>query len=130
MYVVFATREELRVYLGLVLDSALPVDTQRLIVRASELVGQAIEGNYINTNAEHIEATKLATCAQVELWLSASENKAIEGGIKSYSIGDVSVTYSDSALRESDLSKRARGYLNKVGLLYRGLKKGRSYEAT
>lgn len=107
-------------YLGKTSEDELPTDSSRLITRASELITDSMFENYNSNNVNHVEAAKLATCAQVEYWIKEDESTAISGGIKSYRTGDTSIVYGDDAMPV--ICQRSRNYLNKQGLLYRGLK--------
>lgn len=126
-YPIYATKEELANYLGLENIDQLLEDAERLLKRASELVYSLSYGNIINTNENHLEALKLATCAQVEYWNEISEQSAIVGQkVNSFSIGDISMNFgNDMSLGDQSNSKvapRASRYLNDQGLMYRGLR--------
>ena len=119
LYEVYSELEDLATYLGVDVEE-LPECSQRLIRRASELIKQATLNNVISVNESHLEALNLATCAQVEYWLSAGEDSAIIGAAKSYSLGDLSVAMDEKAVGRQ-LCSRAKNYLNQQGLLYRGV---------
>ena len=126
IYTVYADMTDLAEYLGTSVES-LPSDSQRLLNRANELVKQITINNIDETIANHMEAAKLAVCAQVEYWQSMGETTAISGDIKSFSIGNFSVDYGGSGGKGSSsntnqVSSRTRNYLNQQGLLYRGVR--------
>ena len=111
-----------------------PASAERLLARAGELIEYAVRDNLkVNANiivmAKQTLALKLATCAQVEYWLNAGEDTAVSRQIKSYSSGDISVTFADGTETMDQLSKRSRMYLNKLGLLYKGVKPHITYES-
>src|SRR3989304_6115511 len=118
----YATVEELLDYLGEHLDP--PVRAETLLERASELVDQAAFYRIDTTDADHAEAARLATCAQVELWMETGEAADLGGNVAEYQIGNLRVR-NDSIGRgggqAADLARRARRNLLKVGLLYRGV---------
>ena len=118
IYSTYATSADLVMFLGTSDD--LPEISTKLLLRASELVKQATFNNIVSTNAAHLEAAKLATCAQVELWLQSGESIAIDGMPQSFSIGNVSITQGSIDKVSGSLSLRARAYLNQQGLLYCG----------
>ena len=81
--------------------------------------------NRINTtNVDHMEAAQLATCAQVEYWISLDESVSTAGGIKSVSIGSFSIDFGDFDTTARQFSPRAKNYLSQQGLLYRGVSIG------
>lgn len=131
----YATKDDYAKYMFIEL-AQVPAGVERLLARSSELIEQAARNNIkvYNVSASmalnQADALKLATCAQVEYWLQAGEDSAIGRLIRSYSSGDISVTFADGETGSLDqLSKRSRGYLNKLGLLYKGLKSHVSYES-
>lgn len=87
------------------------------------MVQQVSLGRINPSNADHIEAARLATCAQVEYWFGLDESISTNGGYDSLSIGSFSINFgSGGDQRYRQFSPRSRGYLNHVGLLYRGVK--------
>lgn len=126
-YPIYATKEDLINYLGLIDGESLPTDTERLLKRASELIYYVTFGNVDMTRENHKDAVRLATCSQVEYWLEASESIAVTGQIaNSFSLGDLSMNFgsggnSENISNSKQLSQRARMYLNSEGLMYRGL---------
>ena len=121
IYSPYATKADLAEYLY-VDELDLPENAERLLMRASEFIQQVTIGNIDNSNLKHLEALKLATCAQVEYWNTIGETVA--AGINSFSLGDLSMDVSKSGLASpsASLSSRSRGYLNEQGLMYRGIK--------
>ena len=120
-YPIYATKEDLVNYLGLVDDQSLPDDIERMLKRASELIYCITYGNIKVGNETHLDTAKTATCAQIEYWLEIGESEAITGqNPSSFSIGDINMNYGTSG-NKSTLAPRARHYLNMEGLLYRGL---------
>ncbi|MCX7924134.1 MAG: hypothetical protein N3B21_19320 [Clostridia bacterium] len=120
-YVAYATKTDLAAFLFTTEDK-LPGDSDRLLMRASELIKQATLNNVRSDNTNHTEALKLATCAQVEFWMSAGESSNIEGKVASYSMTDVSINFGDNITKGGQICMRSRAYLNDQGLLYRGIK--------
>ena len=122
-YLVYATQDDLKAYLEV---EALPIIvTDRLLRRASELIKTFTRNNIITTNTKHLEAAKLASCAQIEYWLEMQESFAIQPDVKGFGSGDIKV---DFARIPDQLAKRARSYLNEEALLYRGIGGGAVYE--
>lgn len=119
-YEKYATTEDLCTYLD-VQDASLPQDAERLLSRASELVAHSMFNNYDETKEAHNIATRLATCAQVEYWLNASELSSISDDVASYSLGSLSITNRTGAEKPKGLSARALRFLMQAGLLYRGI---------
>ena len=120
IYSVYATLADLADYLGVV-ESDLDSNSTRLLKRASELMQQLTQDNYDSTNDDHVEAMKLATCAQVELWQSSGEEIAINTGYKKVAIGSFSAEF-DGSTSKNQVAPRTRQYLNQQGLLYRGVR--------
>lgn len=131
----YATTSDYAEYMYTTVDK-VPIDCERLLARASELIEQAVGDNLKTTNvsveisARQTLALKLATCAQVEYWLDAGENNATSRAIKSFSSGDTSVTFADgNSGKVNQMATRTRGYLNKECLLYMGIKSYTDYES-
>ena len=122
IYINHATLEDLAEYLGVEIN-ALPANSQRLLNRASEGITQVILGNMDKSNADHLEAVKLATCAQVEFWNEVSEEAAISGLVQSFKLGDLSMDMGSSTSSDPRrLSTRSLRYLNQQGLLFAGIR--------
>ena len=119
MYEQFATVSELGSYLDC-LEADLPTDANRMLKRVSDQVYSLIKMNYISTNANHVAAVKMATCAQVEYYINAGETSAIVGGITSVGSGKTSISLDPTATMRK-LCNRSIMYLNDFGLLYRGI---------
>ena len=115
----YATKDDVAMYTGKALEE-LPADIDRLLERASEVVDEATLGRIDPANQAHLDAARLATCAQVEYWLTAGEQGAIVGGAPRMSLGSLSVDYG-SAGGPPVLAPRARRHLLNAGLLYRGV---------
>lgn len=119
---VYATKADLADYIGIE-GTNLPVDAERLLERASELMDAATLGRIDQENTNHMEAAKNATCAQVEYWIQTGEQQDVSGPIEGYSIGSLQIQYGSGADRVSPtvLAPRSRRYLFLAGLLYRGV---------
>lgn len=117
-YTVYATKAELASFTGKSVD-VLPANTDALLQKASDLITNCI---LVEIDMEtHSEALRLATCAQAEYWMESGDQDENAGQIQSYTAGSVSVTYKDTGVKRP-ICTRARGYLNKQGLLYRGIR--------
>ena len=114
----YATEADLAEYLG-VSEADLPTDAGRLLERASEAVDYITRGKIDPENAEHSEAAKKATCAQVELWLQTEGIGELPGTIKRFSLGKFSMDFGEAGM--PDVASRAKQYLFLAGLLYRGV---------
>lgn len=126
MFVDYATKTDLANYLG-VNENDLPSESGTYISRASEMVCIAMKSNYNPTNPEHVEAAKLATCAQCKEWVDRGSTTVMDNNIASYSLGELSVTYAnnsntDNTQKTNTLSYDAIRYLNYKHLLYRGMR--------
>jgi hypothetical protein len=117
LYEVYATKDDLALYLALDITQ-LPADVNRLLQRASELIKYACLSNIDTTNINHLEALKLAVCAQVEYWLQISEGVAIIGSVNGINTGNANITFEQL----NTLAPRAIQYLMQQHLLYRGIK--------
>lgn len=116
-----ATVAEVLNYLDEVSNSDV---TDRIILRASELVDERTLGNADAADAEHIEAVKNAVCAQVEYWLHMDESVDVVGSTAKPSLGSFSMGGTVATL-----APRAKRYLFNAGLLYTGVRVvGRIYE--
>lgn len=116
-YPQYATTTDLATYLGITVQN-LPTDSQRLLTRASELIQHATLGNIDSTKSNHVNAAKLAVCAQVEYWIDMGEGISTSSGYQSLGIGSFNVNYGNNN-SQSILSVRGRQYLNNEGLLNR-----------
>lgn len=126
MFVDYATKADLAKYLG-ISENDLPSEADTYISRASEMVCIAMRNNYNPNNAEHVEAAKLATCAQCKEWVDRGSTTVIDNNIASYTLGELSVTYANNSNENSTpktnaLSYDAIRYLNHKHLLYRGMR--------
>lgn len=107
----YATQNDLSSYLGSVPESA-----DRLLTRASELLDALTLGRIDLNNAEHSEAVKNATCAQVEYWLQIGEDMEIMGNPDNFRMDNFIFS-----AKLPQLAPRAKRYLFLAGLLYRGV---------
>ena len=114
----YATTTDLAEYLFVTEDN-LPADAERLLARASELVGSLVKRNYNPAIAAHTEAVKMAVCAQVEYWLSVGEDAAFSRNVQSETHSKVSTTY--FAGGRPEIAPRAYRFLLDAGLLYAGV---------
>src|SRR5690606_24476006 len=118
----YATVQDLADYLG-VSKPDLPAEADRLLQRASQQLDYWTQGR-----ASEGEATKLATCAQVEWWLQLRDTLGTElaglDNLRSVSLGKWSMTFGDGASGGGmrGLAPRARQYLLLAGLLFRGVR--------
>lgn len=121
MFVDYATKADLAEYMGKKEDE-LPSGVEILIKRASEIIFIAMRGNYNPNNEEHVEAAKLATCAQCQDWIEREVSAVANNNVASFSLGELSITYSDVDKYSNKLSTAAVRYLNYKHLLYKGMR--------
>lgn len=121
MFIELATPDDLASYMGKEV-SELPDGIAIVLKRASEVVQVAMRDNYNPNYESHVEAAKLAVCAQAQFWLENDLNPVSSGEISSYSLGELSVTYSDAAKLTNKLCATAFRYLNYKHLLYKGMR--------
>ena len=123
LYTVYATEAQLAAYLGVDVGD-LPTDAERQLTRASEMVKQATLNNIDEDNEDHVEVAQLATCAQVEYWISQGEDMSTSPGYKKLKIDKFEVEFSGSggSANTRQLATRAKNYLSDYGLMYRGVK--------
>lgn len=104
---------------------APPVDYDRLLARASELIDDHVrtavydvDDDDLPTDADVIAAFRDAVCAQVEYWLASDEEDDILGPLQSLSIGNVQAFPGAGANRVSPmyLAPRAARILRSAGL--------------
>lgn len=117
VYTSYATPADIEEFTGIPV-ATLPSNIGQIIRKASDLITNMIKVNILPI---HSEALKLATSAQVEYWLETGDQSENNTAIKSYTANSVSVTYADKS-STNPLCPRAKQYLNKVGLLYAGVK--------
>lgn len=120
MFVEYATKADLAEYIGKTIEE-LPSGSEILIKRASEFVQMAMRNNYNQNNDEHVEAAKFAVCAQCQNWIETEVSAVSDGNISSYSLGELSITYSDVDKYPSTLCSSAIRYLSHKHLLYKGM---------
>lgn len=125
LYTVYATTTQLAEYLGIDIGD-LPSDATRLLQRASELIKQVTLNNIDETDTTDMEYAELATCAQVEYWITDGESISISHGVAKYKLGEFQIDYNMGSTGDStnrnQLSTRSKNYLDDGGLTYRGVK--------
>ena len=121
MFVEYATKADLAEYMGKKEDE-LPAGVDVLIKRASEIVCIAMRENYDPSNDEHVEAAKLAVCAQCQDWIEREVSAVAVNNIASFSLGELSITYSDVDKYSNKLCVTAVRYLNYKHLMYKGMR--------
>lgn len=121
MFVEYASSEDLAKYIGKSIDE-LPKGVNILIKRASELVCISMRNNFNPENAAHIEAAKLAVCSQCQNWIENEVSAVSDNNVSSFSLGELSITYSDIAKYPNKLCSTAAMYLNYKHLLYKGMR--------
>ena len=114
-----ATKQQLMEYLGINEAALLPENEEHLRKRASELIWTVITLKYDENKDEMVEAAKLATCAQVEHFISMDESYDIMGPVRSVSLSKFSVQFREGGAKS--LAPRAMRLLFLGGLLYRGV---------
>lgn len=120
MFPEYAVPDDLAEYMGVKVEE-LPKGIEIMLRRASELVGIAMRNNYKPEYESHVEAAKLATCSQCQNWIETEVSPVSNGNIASYSLGELSVTYSDVDKYSNKLCVTATRYLNAKHLLYKGM---------
>ena len=120
MFIEYATKSDLAEYIGSE-EYDLPSGVEIMIKRANELIGIAMRNNFNPLYESHVEAAKLAVCAQCQNWIETNLSPVSNGNISSYSLGELSVTYSDIDKYSNKLCVTAVRYLNSKCLLYKGL---------
>ena len=120
MFVEYATKSDLATYMGKKEDE-LPSGSEILIKRASELVCIAMRNNYDSRNDEHDEIAKLSDCAQCQDWIEREVSAVANNNVASFSLGELSITYSDVDKYSNKLCATAVRYLNHKHLLYKGM---------
>lgn len=122
MFIEYATVSDVANYMGKNEGDEMPAGIDILVKRANEIVHMAMRNNYNELNPDHVEAAKLATCSQCQHWIESEISPVSDTGIKSYSLGELSVTYSDVDRLSSKLCSAAMRYLNHKHLLYKGMR--------
>ena len=121
MFVDYATKSDLAEYMGKK-EEELPSGVEILINRASELVCIAMRANYNPNNEHHVEAAKLAVCAQSQDWIEREVSAVANNNVANFSLGELSITYSDVDKYSNKLSVTAVRYLNYKHLLFKGMR--------
>lgn len=120
MFIEYATPADVAEYTGKK-ENELPKGIELLVKRANELVHIAMRGNFNPKNSEHVEAAKLSVCAQCQHWFENDLSPVSDSGVQSYSLDELSVTYSDVDKCSTKLCTTATRYLNHKHLLYKGM---------
>ena len=135
----YAVLSDLATFLNVEI-STLTSDNTRMLQRASELVSfvtnhaidqwnqfyAALNTQGKSDNASRqtqiANATKNATCAQVEFWIERGEDYDMRGPMASEQLGKLTVSYGSGKDRVAPtyLCPRAARFLQMAGLLYRG----------
>lgn len=121
MFIEYATKSDLAEYMGKK-EEELPQGIEILLKRANELVQMSMRNNYNPDNDEHKEAAKLAVCAQCQSWVETGVNGVSNNNVSSYSLGELSITYSDVDKYSNKLCITAVRYLSYKHLLYKGMR--------
>lgn len=121
MFVEYATKQDVADYMGKSVED-MPAGIEILIKRASELVCIAMRNNYNPKNDGHVEAAKLSVCSQCQNWIENDLNAVSNNNISSYSLGELTITYSDVDKFSNKLCVTATRYLNYKHLLYKGMR--------
>lgn len=117
-----ATQTDLAEYMGLENVGLLPEGISILLKRSNELVSMSMRNNFKEEVPEHVEAAKLAACSQCQFWLENEISPVSSGAVSSYSLGELSITYSDVSKLAYKLCTAASMYLNHQHLLYKGMR--------
>lgn len=121
MFVDYATKEDLMKYMGKE-ENELPKNVEILITRASEIVCIAMRNNYNPKNESHVEAATLAVCAQCQDWIEREVSAVANENIASFSLGELSITYSDVDKYSNKLCATSIRYLSHKHLLFKGMR--------
>lgn len=121
MFVEYASKVDLAEYMGKK-ENELPSGVEILLKRANELVCIAMRNNYNPNNEEHVEAAKLSVCAQCQDWIEREVSAVANSNVASFSLGELSITYSDVDKYSNKLSVSSIRYLNHKHLLYKGMR--------
>lgn len=118
----YATEAQLTAFLGV----AAPAGATRLLLRASEVIDQALRTAFYDTDAttgdptdaDVIQVFADATCAQVEFWLASDEEDDILGPVQGVTLGNMSIQQGTGRDRVSPtyLAPRAHRILVNAGL--------------
>jgi hypothetical protein len=120
----YATLEELAEYLDIPVTELEP-GSGKLLEAASVLVDMCTLGKINTSNSNHVEAAKIAVCAQVEYWQETGDSIGVLEQYESMSLGSFSVSRgggdTTSSTRYLALAPRAYQVLFMEGLLYCGV---------
>lgn len=121
MFVNYATPQDVAEYMGKE-SKDMPKGLEVLIKRASEMIHMAVKQNFNPNNDEHVEAVKLATCSQCQYWIETEVSPVSNNNVSSYSLGELTVTYSDVDKYSNKLCLSSVRYLHYKHLLYKGMR--------
>lgn len=121
MFIEYATSADVAEYMGKTVEE-LPTGIEIIVKRANELIHMAMRENYNPKDEEHVELAKKAACAQCQHWIETELSPVSDNNIQSYSLGELSVTYSDVEKLSNKLCSFAMRYLNYKHLLYKGMR--------
>lgn len=121
MFVNYATKNDLAEYMGKS-EEELPKGVEVVVKRANELICIAMRNNYNPNNVEHIEAAKLAVCAQCQDWIEREVSGVSNQNIANFSLGELSISYADAEKFSNKLSVTSARYLNHKHLLFKGMR--------
>jgi len=120
----YATLEELAEYLDIPVTELEP-GSGKLLEAASVLVDMCTLGKINTSNSNHVEAAKIAVCAQVEYWQETGDSIGVLEQYESMSLGSFSVSRgggdTTSSTRYLALAPRAYQVLFMEGLPYCGV---------
>lgn len=118
----YATAAQLTTFTG----AAAPANADRLLLRASEVIDQALRTSVYDadattrlpTDSATLQAFADATCAQVEFWLASDEEDDILGPVQGVVLGGLQIQHGAGSSRVSPtyLAPRAHRILVNVGL--------------
>lgn len=120
MFIDYATKQDLAEYMGKK-EEELPSGIEIMIHRASEIICIAMRNNYNPENIEHVESAKLAVCSQCQDWIEREVSAVSNNNISSFSLGELSITYSSVDNFSNKLCVTASRYLSKNHLLFKGM---------
>lgn len=126
LYTDYATPTQVATFMGIDIGD-LPSDIATIISRSSELINQYIYMKYDSTNDSHVEAAMLATCAQSQYYTEVGLDITYSmDAFDSIKLGSFQAKKSPGGPGSQNTSKflieNARRYLERVGLLFRGVK--------
>lgn len=81
-----------------------------------------MRNNYNPKNESHVEAATLAVCAQCQDWIEREVSAVANENIASFSLGELSITYSDVDKYSNKLCATSIRYLSHKHLLFKGMR--------